>query len=64
MTRRGAIIFQLARDVVDALDDMRSCSLEKHIGERSVPWCWRKENEPVLVKGYFHAKRQRLAKRD
>jgi hypothetical protein len=64
MTRRGAIIFQLARDVVDALDEMRSCSLEKHIGERSVPWCWRTENEPVLVKGYFHAKRQRLSKRD
>jgi hypothetical protein len=64
MTRRGAIVFQLARDVVDALDEMRSCSIEKHMGERSVPWCWRNENEPVIVKGYFHAKRQRVSRRD
>jgi hypothetical protein len=64
MTRRGAIVFQLARDVVDALDEMRSCSIEKHMGEESVPWCWRNENEPVIVKGYFQAKRQRLSRRD
>jgi hypothetical protein len=64
MKRRGMIPLRLARDVIDALDEMRSCSLENHIGERSVPWCWRNENEPVIVKGYFHAKRQRISSRD
>ena len=64
MTRRGAIALRVKTAVVDALDEMRSCSLEKQIGERSVPWCWRNENEPVIVKGYFHAKRQRISSRD
>ena len=58
---RSHIPFRLATAIVGALDQMRSCDAAKHMAERSVPWCWRRENEPGIVKDYFRMRRERAA---
>jgi hypothetical protein len=64
MARRSLIPLRLAKELIDALDEMRSCSMKQHLGDRSVPWCWRKENEAGMVKGFFAARRRRESTRD
>ena len=61
MRGRPLIPLRLAAAIIGALDQMRSCDADKHMAERSVPWCWRRENEPGIVKDYFRARRERAA---
>jgi len=42
----------MARDLVRALDEMRSCDSKDHVELWSLPYCWRSNNSMTVVKGY------------
>lgn len=44
-----------------ALVVMRSCDARAHAYEHALPWCWERDNEPVVVEGYGRAQAARIA---
>lgn len=61
--QRAGMVIDMVLEMSKALDGMRSCNVEAHLGPKTLPWCWRRENEPVLIEGLMRArKRSALAK--
>ena len=50
-------------EVASALDGMRSCDIENHLAPKALPWCWQRENEPMLIQGLREARRKASATR-
>ena len=54
------MVSEIARELSRAFDDMRFCDINHHDKPQSLPWCWADENKPVVVKGYYKARQERL----
>jgi len=58
---RRSVAIEMVLDLSKALDGMRSCDVEAHLDPKALPWCWRRENEPVLIAGLARARRMARA---
>ena len=47
--------------LVSALATMRSCDAHAHATHHALPWCWERDNEPVVVEGFWRAQSARIA---
>ena len=56
--RPYALMWQLVGPLSRALDGMRSCNVNDHVAQTTLPWCWRAENEPVVIPGIYRARRR------